>query len=182
MKASSILYPIMFFIVLYFIFSNIKNNIKYKKENMEVLLLLTEDDKRVHFMSTLLMTVMIVATGILVFGMINAKTYGTEDILIMGVLPVLMAALYIPLSKKTRISTLGIHKRSNLIRWAEIKGINYSKPNAKNKIKVKVLYSIHNRDTNMELVFLKNDPELEQFKELAKTHRNTKRKDRKNDK
>ena len=179
MKASQILYPIMFIVIIYFIYSNIKNSIKYKKENMDVLLILNEDDKRVHFMSSMLMAVLIGATGILIFGLINSKAYNTEDILIMGVLPVLMVALYIPLSKKTRIRSLGIHKRSYLIRWEDIKGINYQKPDAKNKVKVKILYNSYNRDTSAELAFLKDDPQLEQFKEFAKTYRNTKKKDKK---
>ena len=179
MKASQILYPIMFFVVIYFIYSNIRNNIKYKKENMEVLLLLKEDDRRVHFISSLLMAILIGATAILIFGLVNSKTYNSEDILIMGVLPVLMVALYIPLFKKTKITTLGIHKRSYLIRWEDIKGINYQKPDAKNKAKVKILYYNINRDTSAELTFLKDDPQLEQFKELAKTYRNSKRKDKK---
>jgi phosphate/sulfate permease len=173
MKASQILYPIMFFVVIYFIYSNIRNNIKYKKENMEVLLLLKEDDRRVHFISSLLMAILIGATAILIFGLVNSKTYNSEDILIMGVLPVLMVALYIPLFKKTKITTLGIHKRSYLIRWED------QKPDAKNKAKVKILYYNINRDTSAELTFLKDDPQLEQFKELAKTYRNSKRKDKK---
>ena len=179
MTASTILYPLMFIVIIYFIYSNIRNNIKYKKENMEVLLYLNEDDKRVHFMSSMLMTIMIIASGLLVFGLISSKTYKLEDILIMGVLPFMMIALYIPLSKKTKVSTLGIHKRSNLIRWEEIKGINYSKPNAKDKVKAKVLYYSANRDITIDITFLKNDPQLEKFKELAKTYRNTKKKDKK---
>lgn len=179
MTAAKIFYPLMFIIILYFIYSNIRNSIKYKKENMEVLLLLNEDDRRVHFTSSMLMTVMIVATGILLFGLIRSKTYKAEDILVMGVLPVLMIALYVPLSKKTKVSTLGIHKRSNLIRWEDIKGINYSKPNAKNKVMAKVLYTSMNRDITSDITFLKDDPQLEQFKNLAKTYRNTKKKDKK---
>ena len=182
MKASQILYPIMFIVIIYFIYSNIKNSIKYKKENMDVLLILNEDDKRVHFMSSMLMAVLIGATGILIFGLINSKAYNTEDILIMGVLPVLMVALYIPLSKKTRITSLGIHKRSYLIRWEDIKGINYQKPDAKNKVKVKIIYYSYNRDNSAVLTFLKDDPQLEKFKELAKTYRNTKKKDKKSGK
>lgn len=182
MKASSIFYPLMLIVVIYFIYSNIRNNIKYKKENMEILLHLNEDDKRVHLTSGLLMATMIVATGILIFGMISSKTYTTEDVLTMGVLPVLMVALYIPLSKKTKISTLGIHKRSYLIRWENIKGINYLKPDAKDKIKVKILYYSINRDSSAELTFLKDDPQLEEFKELVKTYRNSKKKDKKSGK
>ncbi len=179
MTASTILYPLMFIVIIYFIYSNIRNNIKYKKENMEVLLQLNEDDKKVHFISSMLMTVMVVATGILLFGLLSSKTYKTEDILVMGVLPILMIALYVPLSKKTKISTLGIHKRSYLIRWEDIKGINYNKPDAKDKVKVKVLYYSVNRDITADITFLKNDPQLEKFKEIVKTYRNTKKKDKK---
>lgn len=182
MKASHILYPIMFIVVIYFIYSNIRNNIKYKKENMEVFLLLNEDDKRVHFISSLLMAILTGATGILIFGLINSRTYNTEDILIMGVLPIMMIALYVPLSKKTRITSLGIHKRSYLIRWEDIKGINYHKPDYKNKVKVKILYYSVNRDISAELTFSKDDPQLSKFKELAKTYRDSKRKDKKSGK
>lgn len=181
MKASTIFYPLMFIIVIYFIYSNIRNSIKYKKENMEILLHLNEDDKRVHFISGMLMVVMVIATLILIIGIINSKEYAAEDILIMVVLPVLMVALYIPLSKKTKISTLGIHKRSYLIRWEDIRGINYLKPDAKNKVKVKILYNNITRDTSAELTFLKDEPQLEQFKEIAKTYRN-KKKDKKSGK
>lgn len=179
MKASHLLYPLMFIVVIYFIYSNIRNNMKYKKENMEVFLLLNEDDRSVHFISSLLMAILVGATAILIFGLVSSKTYNIEDILIMGVLPILMIALYIPLSKKTRITSLGIHKRSYLIRWEDIKGINYNKPDSKNKVKVKILYKSANRDIPAELTFLKDDPQLSRFKELAKTYRDSKRKDKK---
>lgn len=182
MTAAQLIYPLMFIVVIYFIFSNIKNSAKYKKENMEVLLLLNEDDKRVHLMSRLLMAVLILVSAVLIRGLIEAKTYATEEVLIMGVLPVLMIGLYIPLSKKTMVSTLGIHKRSNLVRWEEIKGLEYKKPDAKGKVKVNVLYSLMNRDTNINLTFLKDDPQLDKFKELAKTYRNTKKKGKKSGK
>lgn len=179
MTASTILYPLMFIVIIYFIYSNIRNNIKYKKENMEVLLLLNEDDKRVHLMSRVLMAVLILVSAVLIRGLIESETYPLEEVLIMVVLPVLMIALYIPLSRKTMISSLGIHKRSNMVRWEDIKGINYNKPDAKDKVKVKILYSLMNKDTNINLTFLKDDPQLEKFKELAKTYRNTKKKDKK---
>jgi hypothetical protein len=80
------------------------------------------------------------------------------------------------------ISTLGVHKRSNLVRWEDIKGINYLKPDAKDKVKVKISYMLMNRDTSIALTFLKDDPQLEKFKEYAKTYRSTKKKDKKSGK
>ena len=182
MTTSQIIYPLMFIVVIYFIFSNLRNKAKYKKENMEVLLLLNEDDKRVHLMSRALMAVLILVSAVLIRGLMEAETYPLEEVLIMGVLPVLMIALYIPLSRKTMISTLGVHKRANLVRWEDIKGINYNKPDAKDKVKVKILYSLMNKDTNINLTFLKDDPQLNKFRELAKAYRNTNKKGKKSGK
>ena len=182
MTTSSIFYPLIFIVLIYFLFRNTKNIMKYKKENMEALILLDEDDKTIHLISRLLMALMVLLTGIMIRGLMETKTYSAEQLLIMGVLPILMIALYIPLSKKTMISTLGIHKRSNLIRWEEIKGINYPKPDAKDKVKVKIIYNIMNKDSNINLTFLKDDPQLEKFREIAKTYRNTKKKDKKSGK
>jgi hypothetical protein len=182
MTAASIFYPILTIVLLYILFKNIKKSISYKKENMQVLLLLNEDDRRFRLMSRLLMAVMILLTGIMIRGLMGTKTYTSEDVMIMAILPVLVITLYIPLSKKTMISTLGIHKRSNLIRWADIKGINYLKPDEKNKVKVKIVYMLMNKDVSMNLTFLKDDPQLEDFKEHAKSYKSTKKKDKKSGK
>ncbi|NLJ58294.1 MAG: hypothetical protein GX339_05570 [Tissierellia bacterium] len=161
----------MFIVIIYFIFTNIRDNIKYKKENMEVLLYLNNDDRLVHLLSSILMAVMIGMTGILILGMLKSESFAIEDVLTMGVLPALMVVLYIPLSKKTRLSTLGIHKRSYLIRWENIKSINYLKPDAKDRVKTKILHINFNRDTTTEITFLKGDPQLEKFKEIAKKYK-----------
>lgn len=182
MTASQIIYPLMFIVVIYFIFSNLRNKAKYKKENMEILLLLNEDDKGVHLMSRVLMAVLILLSAILIRGLIGSETYPIEEVLIMGVLPVLMIALYIPLSRKTMISTLGVHKRANLVRWEDIKGINFNKPDAKDKVKVKILHTLMNKDTDIKITFLKDDPQLGKFRELAKTYRNTNKKGKKSGK
>jgi len=111
--------------------------------------------------------------------LMETKTYTGEDIMVLAVLPVLVIALYVPLSRKTLISTLGIHKRSNLVRWENIKGINYLKPDVKNKVKVKIIYMMMNKETSINLTFLNDEEQLEKFREYAKTYRNTKKKDKK---
>ncbi|HHZ01598.1 MAG TPA: hypothetical protein GX396_01485 [Tissierellia bacterium] len=182
MKASSILYPLMFIVVIYFIYSNIRDNINYKKENIKILLYLNNDDKLVHLTSSLVMVFMIVATGALVLGMIRTGIFTFENVAVMGVLPVLMIILYIPLSKKTRVSTLGIHKRSYLIRWENIKSVNYLKPDNKNRIKAKIVHLSYSRDTTTTVTFLKDDPQLEEFKEIVKTYKINKKKGKKSGK
>ena len=39
-----------------------------------------------------------------------------------------------------------------------------------------------NKDTNIHLTFLKDDHQLDKFKEIVKTYRNTKKKDKKSGK
>nr|WP_300090220.1 hypothetical protein [Sedimentibacter sp.] len=149
---------------------------KYKKENMQVLMNLNEDDKSTHLISSIVMIVLIIFSGFAIIGMINAKAYTQESVLGMVILPVLMIFLYVPMLKKTKISNLGIHKKNYLIRWEDIKGINYLKPDAKNKVKAKILYTVGTRDTSVNVTFGKDDQQLDEFKELAKEYRNSKKK------
>lgn len=177
MTGSTILYSIMFVVIIYFIYSNIKSSIQYKKQNMEIFLQLNNDDKKMRFVSSLVVALLMGFTGVLLFGMISTKTFIAENVMVMVLLPAAMVVLYVPLSKKTRISTLGIHKRSYLVRWEDIKSINYLKPNEKDIVKTKIIYTALSKDTTAEITFLKNDPQLEQFKEIAKTY--NKKKDKK---
>ena len=179
MNTTSTIYLIIFIIVIFFISSNVGNSLKYKKENMKELLHLNEDDKKMRLISSLLMVFMLISSVILITGMIKSNNYGFEQILTMVVLPVLMIVLYLPLSKKTKVSTIGIHKRSYLIRWEAIKGFNYLKPNEKNLVKVKILYNNASKDAYAELTFSKDDNQLDKFKEIAKEYRNIKKKDKK---
>lgn len=180
-NTTSMIYLMIFVILIFFIFTSLNNSIKYKKENMKVLLNLNEDDKRMRIISIALMSFMIFASIFLIIGVIQAKTYGYEELLTMVVLPILMIILYLPLSKKTKVSNLGIHKRSYLIRWETIKGVNYLKPNEKNIIKVKLLYNNGTKEASVELIFKKDDEQIETFKEIVKEYRN-KKKDKKSGK
>ena len=183
MSGSTIIYSVMFVVVIYFIYSNAKSSIQYKKENMEILLQLNNDDKKMRFISSLVIVIMTGFTGILFFGMISTKTYTAENIMVMILLPLSMVVLYMPLSRKTRISTLGIHKRSFLIRWEDVKTIQYLKPDEKNNIKTKITYTALSKDVSADILFLKNDPQLEEFKELAKTYNKKKdKREKKSDK
>lgn len=182
MNTSTIIYPLLFIALVYLLVSDIRKNIKYKKENMEVLLQLDSDDKIARLITSLLTAIMIGATAIFIFSIIYLKTYTIEDIAIMVVLPLMMIILYIPLSRKTRVSTLGIHKRSNIIRWEDIKLVNYLKPDSKNRVKARIVHSNFSREASIDLTFMKNDSQLEEFKEIAKKYRFNKKKGNKSGK
>jgi hypothetical protein len=182
MTATQIIYPLIFVFAIYFIYTNIKNNLKYKKENLISLFYLNQDDKTRHLISTLVIIFVIVLTGFLLIGIISTNTFNLESFFTMVLLPMLMVFLYLPLTKKTMISNLGVHKRGTLIRWNDIKSINYLKPNERNQIKAKLLYTFAGRETSTDLTFSKEDSQLEAFKEAVKEYRNNKKKEKKSGK
>lgn len=182
MSAAQIIYPLIFIFAIYFIYSNIKNNLKYKKEDIKILLYLNQDDKTRHLISTIVIFLIISMTGFLLMGTLISKTFTVETFFTMVLLPLLMVLLYVPLTKKTMVSTLGVHKRGALIRWENIKGVNYLKPNEKDKVKARLIYSFAGKDTSVELTFNKDDEQFEAFKEAVKEYRNIKKKEKKSGK
>ncbi len=178
---TSLLYPIMIIICLIIIYSNEKKRIQYKKENMEILFFLNEDDKVMRLTSRLLLFFMILSSGAVLLDSIKRTgLYSTETITLI-ILPIMFIVLYVPLSRKTKVTTLGIFKRLNLVRWGNIKGIDYIKPDAKGRQKVKILYKTSYRDMALEIVFRKDDEQLNEFKKTVKEYR-TKKKDKKSGK
>lgn len=181
--ASQILYPVLFVLVIYFIFVNFRNNMSYRKQNMKVLFQLKDDDKKRQKISNVLIIFILTLTAFMVVGMITTnKKFDLESISTMIVLPLLMIALYVPLTKKTFVSTLGIHKRGTLIKWENIKGVNYLKPNEKGMVIAKILYTAMSKDLTSEITISKDDEILETFKETVKEYRNSKKKDKKSEK
>ena len=181
MDFTTITYSLMIVFITFFITVNVRNNMKYKKANMQVLLNLNEDDKTTHLISSIVMVVLIIFAGFSTFGLISTNSFTNEGILASVILPIMMIFLYLPMMKKTRVSSLGIHKKNYLIKWDDIKGINYTKADSKNRVKVKVLYTAGNRDTSADLTFSKDDEQLVAFREIAKEYR-TKKKDKKSGK
>lgn len=182
MNAGQIFYPLIFIFALYFVFLNIKNNLKYKKENIKPLYYLNEDDKTRRKISFLVIIVVVFLTVFLLVGILNTNSLTIESFFTMVLLPFLMVVLYIPLTKRTMISNLGIHKRGALIRWSDIKGVNYLKPNEKNQAKAKISYAFANRDASVVLTFNNEDSQFESFKETVKEYRSAKKKEKKSGK
>ncbi|WP_313164381.1 hypothetical protein [Sedimentibacter sp.] len=181
--AQQIIYPILFILVIYFIFINFRNNMNYKKQNMKVLFQLKDDDKKRQTFSNILIIFILAMTTFMIVGMINSdEEFGVESIFTMVVLPLLMIGLYIPLTKKTFVSTLGIHKRGGLIKWESIKNVNYYKPNEKGMVIVKILHTITSREVSADILINKDDELLNVFKETVKEYRNTKKKEKKSGK
>lgn len=174
-NVTSLFYPVMIIVCLVMIYSNAKKSKQYKKENMEILYLLNEDDRTMRLASKLLLAFMILSSGFVFVDTYKRMGLYSTEALSMIILPFALIALYIPLSTKTKITTLGIFKRQNLIRWVDIKGIDYIKPDIKGNQKVKVLYKTVYRDSSLEIMFKKDDEQLDLFKNTAKEHRNKKK-------
>lgn len=182
MDVTSIFYPILIIFCLFLFYSNFKNNKKYKSENMKVLLNLNADDKTMHIASGFLLALLLFYTFVVIYGMVKSNIFVLRDVLIAIIVFGLFVILYVPITKKTRVTTLGILKRNNMIRWEDIKGINYSKPDAKGKSKAIILHRTAYKDATTNILFNKDDEQLEMFKELAKENRNSKKKDKKSGK
>lgn len=174
-KVTSLFYPVMIIVCLFMIYSNEKKRRQYKKDNMEILYCLNEDDKTMRIASTFLLTFMILSSGFVFFDSFKRTGLYSTETLTMIILPFALIALYVPLSKKTKVTTLGILKRQNLIRWDAIKGIDYLKPDIKGKQKVKILYKTAVKDTTLEIIFNKDDEQFDMFKKTVKEYRNRKK-------
>jgi len=175
MNVTSLFYPVMIIVCLVMIYSNAKKHKQYKKENMEILYLLNEDDRTMRLASKLLLAFMVLSSGFVFIDTYRRMGMFSTEALTMIILPFALIALYIPISTKTKVTTLGIFKRQNLIRWDDIKGIDYIKPDLKGKQKVKLLYKTTYKDMSLELMFRKDDEQLELFKNTAKEYRNKKK-------
>jgi len=178
---TSLFYPVMIIVCLFIIYSNEKKRRQYKKENMEVLFFLNEDDKTMRLTSRLLLVFMIISSGAVLMDSFNRTGLYSIETITMMLLPIMFIVLYVPLSRKTKVTTLGIFKRLSLVRWDEIKGVDYIKPDSKGKQKVKILYKTSYKDTTLEIMFNKDDEQLEEFKKTVKEYRN-KKKDKKSGK
>lgn len=180
---AQIIYPFLFIIAIYFIFTNFRNNMNYKKQNMRVLFQLKDDDRGRQTLSNALIILVLTMTAFYVVGIMNSDAaFDMESVFTVIILPLLMVALYVPLTKKTFVSTLGIHKRGGVIKWESIKNVNYYKPNEKGIVVAKVTYTLMSKDASVEIKINKDDELLEVFKETVKEYRNTKKKEKKSGK
>lgn len=178
MNSQSLLYSMIIILCLFFLYSNIKSSMKNKKENMKVLYQLNYDDIVMRNVSRMVLVFMIFSTFV-TFQVSFASTGINTENIFMLLMPLLLVVLYLPLAKKTRITNLGVLKRNSLVRWENIKGIDYLKPDAKQRIKVKLLHKTsYNKDAKLELIFKSGDDQLDIFKNTAKEYRN-KKKDKK---
>jgi hypothetical protein len=121
---------------------------------------------------------MILSSGVVLMDSFKRTGLYSSESITMAILPIMFIVLYVPLSSKTRITTLGVFKRLNLIRWEDIKGVDYIKPDIKGKQKAKILYKTSYRDMTLDIDFRKDDAQLEDFKRTVKEYRN-KKKDKK---
>lgn len=181
MDFTTMMYSSMILIVAFFVTTSVKSNLKYKKENIKIIFSLNEDDKTSHLLSSLIVVILILFAGFSIMGMITTKSYTSQGFIGMIIMPILMIVLYLPMMKKTRISNLGIHKKNYLIRWSDIKGIDYLKPDKKDKVVVKIIYTVGLKDSTAELTFNKDDAQMDTFKDIVKEYRN-KKKDKKSGK
>lgn len=175
-EMTSLFYPVAMVICVFMVYSNYSKMQKYKKANMEVLYVLEQDGKTIRTISSTFLIFIILTSVITIYDTVSKTGLSSAETVSVVFLPIMFIVLYIPLSQKTKITTLGILRLLILIRWEDIRGIDYLKADSKGKQKVKIAYRISNRDAVIELLFHEKDAELELFKQSAKEYRNKKNK------
>lgn len=175
MNMTTIFYLVAIAVCIVMIYMNAKKNMEYRRDNMEVLYTLNKDGKGMRTIARVFLIFMCLASaaslydGMYRYGLVSFET------LQFVMLPLLFIILYIPLSQKTKITNLGINRNGNLIRWSDIKGIDYLKTDDKGRSKARILYKTSYKDMTQEIIFDKSDPQLDKFKQTAKEYRNKKK-------
>lgn len=175
MTLTTIFYLVAIAVCLVMIYSNAKRSMEYRRDNMEVLYTLDKDGKGMRTLARVFLLFMVLASAASLYDGIYRYGLMSFETLQFVMLPVLFIVLYIPLSRKTKITNLGINRNGNLIRWSDIKGIDYLRPDSKGRVKARILYKTSYKDMVQEIVFEKDDAQIEKFKLTAKEWRNKKK-------
>ncbi|MDD2495305.1 MAG: hypothetical protein PHE29_08940 [Tissierellia bacterium] len=175
MDGTVLLYSILLVFCAFLIYSAFKKQRQYKKEGIKTIFSLNYDDKVIRIICILMLVFLILVSAAAIYNALYVLNLQGSEIFYLVVLPIMFMILYVPLAQKTKITTLGIIKRNNLIRWESIKGIDYTKPDSKGKQQASILYKAAYKDGKIHLNFMPNDEQLEMFKNAVKDYRSNKK-------
>lgn len=161
------------------IYSNIRKQLRYKEEGIETIVALDHDNRLYRTLVPFVIVFIVLAAGAIVYNTLVVEKAGIMDIWYLLTLPIIVIILYFPMTRKTKITTLGIFKKNNLIPWETIKKIEYkySKPNKKGTIQAQIFYTESDKELNISVKFSENDKQFPIFKDkAAEYHRINKKK------
>lgn len=184
MDGTVLLYSILIVFCAFLVYSAAKKQRQYNKEGIKTIFSLNYDDKVMRIICILMLGFLVLVSFAAIYNSLYVLNMPKLDTFYLIILPVMFMVLYIPLAQKTKVTTLGIVKRNNLIRWESIKGIDFTKPN-KGKQQAIIIYKAAYKDGKIVLNFLQNDEQFEMLKNTAKEYRSNKKnknKDKKIDK
>ena len=164
-------YLLLVALAIVYTVSMVKKYIGYKKLNPTDIISLTEDNQSIRTVCGVLMTILIVTSGISFKEVYDQGIVFNDEFWEYVLIFFFFLVLYIPLTTRTKVSNVGIYRNSNLIYWKDVVEVEYLKPDSKGRLKVKVLYKNNiNKELTIELIFKKKMDEYEAFKESVKKY------------
>ena len=155
---------------VFYMFSTVKKYREYKKLNPTDVISLTEDNQGMRNICGVFLFFMIITSGVAIFNLNRLGFIITNEITQIVMTLFFFVVLYIPLSSKTRVSSIGIYRNASIIYWKDVINVEYLKANSKGRLKVKVIYKSYDKPMTIELVFKKKMMEYEALKNLVKTY------------
>lgn len=168
-------YDVILIISVVLVISNIKSMVVLKKQKLTTLYTVKDDNKGIRTLGLIFFAIMTVSIILIIIDAVNRKGLTSNEITQIVAVGLLFIGVYIPLIRKTKLTDKGIIKNGSLIKWADIKFIEYPKQNKdkdKGKVKVKVNYNTkYNKPISVEIVFKEDNEDLTKFKEITKQYR-----------
>jgi Ca2+/Na+ antiporter len=175
MDGTVLLYSILIVFCAFLVYSAFKKQRQYKKEEIKTIFSLNFDDRVMRITCVFMLVFLVLVSSVAIYNSLYVLNMPKLDAFYLVILPIMFIILYIPLTQKTKITTLGIVKRNNLIRWGSIKGVDFTKPDNRGKQKAIIIYKAAYKDGKIVLNFLQNDEQFEMLKNTAKEYRSNKK-------
>lgn len=164
-------YLLIFITGVLLIISNLRKIVNLKKEKLEIIQVLDQDNKVIRTIGLIFFIIMAISISFLIYGMIQTKVILQNEIYQIVIMGVIFIGVYLPLVAKTKLTNKGVIKNLLLIKWDDIKAVEYLKP-IKNKSKIRISYLAKiNRPIRVDIVFITDSEEYNKFKEVVKESR-----------
>lgn len=179
MQNLTLYYQILIIISVVLIYKNFKNARSFKKQNIKNLFIVNRDNKGVRIFGCIIFAAVIFSAGITLKDAIQNIGMTEQVITELIAVVLLFIGVYIPILKKTRLTDKGIIKNGSLIKWQDLKFVEYSGP-IKNKMVAKVNYnSKYNKPLVLNISLNNDEEEITNFKQIVKDSRkNSKKRDK----
>ncbi len=164
-------YDVILIISIILVITNIKSMAQLKKEKFTTLYTINDDNKGIRTLGLVFFGIMAASIVLIIISAISSQGLTSNELTQVASVILLFVGVYLPLIRKTKITDKGIVKNGSLIKWEDIKFIEYpkNKVDAKGKVKAKINYNTkYNKPINVEIAFKQDGEDILKFKEITK--------------